>query len=359
MTQAKVLPFEQGTRQRRKAVGTYTATYPGTVMPGILLPSIGLAAGLHIKAYGTMTFSAAGTAGLYAPWALFNRIQLSVNLGSALLYDTSGFGNYLIQPWVANGYYPDNAGGGSTTPDATNIYANPTSGSAQPFLLHYYVPIALNLGADLGKGGTLNLQSPEIQAYLYLTLGQLADISTTCTAVSITGIEVDYDFYEVPPQPTYKLPPLVLNRILQQTAPISATGDQTFVCPRLGVLMRWIHMMTTNGARTDCLSQDRVVLNQTDYVYTEEPTWTKQRFRAYYDLNNPTGVYYRDLWDAVIPGQGFGSLRDAINTELYAELDLVATVSSGTTLGSGNNFHDVIRQVGQPMYTTGQAAQAA
>lgn len=352
---ANVLPFELGTRQRRKAVGTFAISGPGQVVPQILMPAIGVAAGVHIKAFGTFTFSAAGTAGPQAPWSFLNRMQFNVNLGTALLYDTSGFGNYLVQPWTSTDWLPDKAGTGNTTPDAANLYANPTSGSAQPFLLHYYIPIALNLGADLGKGGSLVLQSPEVQAYVNLTVGQFADISTTLTAFS-AQVEVDYDFYEVPPQPAYSLPPMVLSRILQQTAAMAATGDQIYVVPRQGVLLRWAHMMTANGARNDCLSQSRVVFNQTDYVYVEEPTWTKMRARQAYGIDSPTGVYYRDLWEAVIPGQGFGSLRDAVNTELYAETDLVPTVASGTTFGSGNNFHDLIRHIGQPLYASGAAA---
>jgi hypothetical protein len=350
----QVMPFELGTRQRRKLIGTYALTIGGQIQ-NILIPAIGLAAGFHLKVYGTVTSSASGSFGPQGPWALLNRIQVNVNLGTALLYDTSGFGNYVIQPWLDSGFFPDNAGGGSTTPDATNVYAAPLSGTAQALLLHYYVPLALNQGADLSKGGLINLQSPETQMYLNITTGQLADYSTTVTSFPSLTLEVDYDYFEVPPQPTYAMPKLNLSRILQQTTAFSAVGDQLAVIPRMGVLFRYADMMTANGARNDCLTQTRMVFNQTDYVYQEDANWLKERFRAQNGLNNPTGVYYHDMWDAVYPGMGFGSLRDAVNTQLFAELDAYATVASGTTLGAGNNFRDLIRHIGQPLYVTGQA----
>lgn len=356
----QLLPFEAGTRQRRKAIGTFAIPAAGGSLAPILLPAVGMLARLVVRIWGTVTYSAGGALADKGPWNILNRIQVNTNLGSALLYDTSGYGNYLVQKWNAQDWLPDCSGvnpAGSATPDV-NVHQFPLSGTAQPFNLTYVIPIACNQGFDLARAGLINLQSPEVQAFLQLvaTTTPTTDVATNITSFPTFNATVYYEYYEIGPVDQYALPPLVLSRILETTAPISAVGDQTYVVPRLGILLRAVQLATLNGARSDAIDSSRIVFNQTDYVYQEDRQWTKVLDRLMYQSNPIVGAYYHDFWESVIPGVGMGALRDAINTELLSELDLILTVNSAAVLGSGNNFYTIVRHVAQALYPIEAAA---
>jgi hypothetical protein len=189
-----------------------------------------------------------------------------------------------------------------------------------------------------------------------MTSAPATDVVTTITSFPTMNIVVYYEYYEIGPVSTYALPPLMLMRTLEQTSAVSSVGDSVFVCPRLGILLQAAHIITLNGVRSDSVDSTRILFNQTDQVYFQERQWTKTLDRMNYGTNPIVGVYIWDFWDSLVPGNSAGDLRDAINTELLAELDMIVTINSGASLGSGNNFHTVVRRVAQALYPIQQAA---
>lgn len=340
----RLLPLRAGTRQRRHKVGSipYEAN---ASLPPLELPKVGLLNRLVVQFRGTPTLSSAGALNDLGPWNLLKRIKLNANIGSASIIDVSGYGGYLLQPFVEKeGYRPDLAGvGAGTTPNA-DIHAAPVAMGANNWVLTWVLPIAANNGRQFANG-LINLQSPETQLTLELTTGAATDPATNVTG--ITGsFHVYYEYYEIPDPAKFALPPLMLVRWLEETQAVGATGDQTYTLTRQGILLQLIHRLTLNGARSDSWDSLSLVFNRTDTPYLVERQWERVLQRMNYGLNPITGVMIHDLFHAE-GDVSAGDTRDAIDLEELSTCESIVTVGSGATLGSNNNYLASIRRIAQ------------
>lgn len=348
MAQKQLLPFRSGTRQKYYQMNPMTWAAGATLTQ--IFPQTGMLSMVYLQLVGTITYSAPGTVTDQGPWNLLSRLQILTNIGSAVLVDLSGFGAYLMQQLLGDGSYrPDLAGSGATTA-STLVYQFPVSGTAQAFTLSYILPVAANDGINFDTG-LINLQAPQTQVTLSIQCGQLTDPASNVTAVAAT-IKVGYMYYEVPDLNTFALPPLSLVRTLQDTLIIGTTGEQPYTLPQMGTILQVVNILTLNGARSDSMDYGFVRFNKSDTIYNIPLGVQRMLERSRYGLNPIVGTFFWDFWHAY--GQvSEGDVRDAIDSEAIATLDIGVAVSSGATLGSNNNSMQTIRRLVQTIQVAG------
>lgn len=338
--QGKLLPFREGTRQRRAKVGTI-AYSAGAAWTPLEMPRVGMLSEIVVQLRGTITYSAAGTIADKGPWNLLNRLKVNTNIGAASIVDVSGYGGYCVQRMLKEAWSPEKAGNGDTTPNA-DIYLFPTSGTAVAFVLTWVLPIAANDGPNFDTG-LLNLQSPETRVTVEGTFGALTDPATNVTAIVAT-LHVYYQYFEIGDPRQFALPPLALVRTLEDQQAVGQTGDNIYPVPRQGTVLQLAHIVTLNGARSDTIDSFSLKFNKTDTIYSEERQWKRVTERRLYHLLPNVGVYYHDLFHAY-DQVNMGDTRDAIDSEALTTFESIVTVSSGATLGSNNNFLATVRRI--------------
>jgi hypothetical protein len=343
MAEKQLLPFRSGTRQRNFKVGVipYAASTTGTPLN---IPQVGMLSRIVAQLRGTITYSAPGTLTDQGPWSLLSRLQLLTNIGSANVYDCSGYGAFTIMRTITQGWSPDTAGFGASLAPNADIHVFPLSGAAQAFVLTYEVPVSVNDGGNF-ETGLINLQAPETRVQLVSQFGALLDPASLVTAV-VANLHVYYEYYEIGDLNTFALPPLALVRWLEENQSITAVGDNVYTVPRMGAVANLIHVVTLNGARSDSLDALAIKFNKTDQVYTTERQWSRVEERRMYSVLPTTGVYYWD-WFNAYGGVNRGDTRDTIDSESLTTLESIVTVSSGATLGSNNNNLKSIRRIFQ------------
>lgn len=328
------IPFRYGSRMRIQRVG-FVPFQENTQAPPLELPRVGFLAGVLLEWTGTIsgTGLAVRTQG---PYALVRRLRLNLNLGSVSIYDTSGYGNYLLN------------------------YANNRNFSQHPLFSntsrwYYYIPVAVNLGENATTGLVL-LQDPQVRATLDITWGALLDAFTVSSgspsAASGSGITVYYVYFEVPDLRRVSAPPLVLHRVIEDVQPISQVGDNAYTVPRQGVLLQLLHTLFLNGAYPSTVQWDRyqLRLNRTDTIVDLAPghTYALDMLGKGSYLALPVFSVFLDFFRAMNDPDR-GDLRDALDTEAITTTESIITISSGATLGSNNNFLGSIRRIIQPI----------
>jgi hypothetical protein len=332
MAQQQLRPLRAGTRQRRAFVGSVAYAAASTLNPQEL-PRVGLLNRIFVQFRGTVTLSGAGALADQGPWNLIARIQVNANIGAAAIVDLSGYGAYIIQPWVEElGYRPDKGGVGDTAQNA-DINASPVAMGANTWVLSYFLPIAANTGSQFDTG-LINLQAPETRVTVNITCGALLDPATLVTATT-GNFFIYYDYYEIPDPRVFALPPLALVRTLEETQAIAAVGDNIYTVPRQGVLLQLAHRVNLNGARSDLWDKHVLRFNKTDSVYNVDRQWERAWERVNYGLNPVTGVLYLDLWHAM-QDVSAGDTRDAVDAEELSTLESIVTVNSGATIGTAS-----------------------
>lgn len=329
-----LLPFRPNTRQKRLKIGT--ATFGLGESRSLLLPEVGYLARIWLFFEGTVTYSAASTVADLSPYSLFKRISVTLNNAATDLYNTSGFGAFIVNSTLTK------VGRLDQQTDA-EFYVYPVSGSAQRFVLGLQIPISLSQGFNF-EAGLINLQAPEVQCQLNVDFANaLTDIGTNITALS-GSIHAYYEYYEVPSPAQVMQPPVVLHRIIEQVQPVNNTGDTIYTVPRGGNMLRLWHVLRLNGARSDSYDEHSIRFNQSETVYKQEKRLNKILARERYGYNMPVGVIVAD-WAYALQHPEESDMRDAINTEMVTTTDSIVTVSSGATLGSNNNFLVSIREI--------------
>lgn len=326
-------PFRYGTRQRWAPVGSVAYASGGRF--SFELPRVGFLASVMLRLSGTMTLSAAGTLTTRGPWDLVNRLTLRVNVGAATLYDSTGFGNFVVQRMLTRGFDP------TASADA-DVYAAPTASGGNAWALTYWIPVAENFGRQFDLG-LVNLQAPEIQVNMDGVFGAPADVVSNATSFAGT-LACGYLYYEVPDPQAVQYPPLVFHRIIESRQTISAVGDQIFTAPREGMLLRLAHVVQQNDARTNNVSRLVIRFNKTDEIYRYERAELKWLQHYLYGSPLPTGVFVHEWWAAEgYPGEGDN--RDNVSSEELSTLESIVTTTG--TLGGTLNALDSIREFTQ------------
>jgi hypothetical protein len=338
-------PFRSGTRQRRAKVGVIAYAAAQALTP-LEMPRVGMLSRIYIQFRGTVTLSGAGALSDLGPWNLLARLRINANIGSAALWDTTGYGAYLMTQFIDSlGFRPDVAPIGATVNPAS-VHASPVASGANVWVLSWVIPISANDGREFDLG-LVNLQAPETRVTVELTTGALLDPATLVTATT-GNFHVYYEYYEIPDPRVFQLPPLALVRTLEESQALAGTGDNIYTVPRQGVLLQLLHSLRANGLRSDGYDSISLRYNKTDTVYSVELGWQKIMERMRYGMLPPAGTFVHDLWHAASLIAA-GDTRDAIDTEELSTLESICTVSSGTTLGSNNNFLVSIRRIVQTL----------
>lgn len=332
-----VYPFRQNTRQKKTSLAS-SMTYSLGGQQSITLPKVGYLAKIYLRFNGAVTYSAASTAAKFAPYSLFSRVRVDVNSGKQVLVDASGYQLFLL-----NSVRRKNARLDQNV-DADH-YAYPASGSAQTIRVTLEVPIAVSDGNNF-MNGLINLQAPELQTDVSVTfLSALTELGDNVSSLSGT-VDVLYEYYEIPDPTQVQQPYIGLHKILSGQEPLTGTGENRHIVPRGGRLLRMIHILECNGAKSDAFDKQEIWLNRSQQIYNV-PRWqAKFNNRQMYGYALPTGTIVWDFMNAYDIAEE-SDQRDVFDTENITTLESIVTVTSGTTLGSGNNFLHTLREIYQ------------
>ena len=338
----QLLPFRNNTTFRMRQI-TSVSYSSGTSLTPIKLPEVGFLNHLILEVDGTMNVS--GSPGVLVdkgPWNLLKRIQLDVNLGTSLIVDVSGFDAFLVGSTQQRAFSPN--GGGNATP-STDVYSAPVANGNNTWKLMYYIPVAANNSLEFDTG-LINLQAPEVQANLNITCGANADVFSSGAGTGFTGtIKVYTGYYDVPNPQVVQWPATQIVRTVSEQLPILTTGDYTwYQVPRQGILMQAIQEVRCNGSLTNAFDAAAIRINKNDTVQVIDKGVFS--FRNYFNNSNvlPSGCYDWGFWNATgDPSEGDN--RDMYDTERVTTFELGVQVTSGTTLGSGNNDLTTVRRI--------------
>jgi hypothetical protein len=369
----KLAAFRPNTRQRVATIGSVSAA-AGT-QQSITFPQVGLMESIFLFCNTTFTDSAttpAVTASTFGPFNLLKRVTGITNLGTATIFDLSGYGCQLVDNvlYTASNLRGSNADvvAGNTTDPLYNYPTTFTSATAKAVTFVLFIPVAANNGPQFHIG-LLNLQAPEIRFTLQLTFSpSLAGAATTLPDAYVSSdggtytlggsVYVYYRYYEVPNPARVQLPPRILHRLLEDRTPILATGDTTYLVPRQGILLQAIHNVVIAGVVDQTATNvtgRRLVFNKTDTAYKFDYIFDRISNRLNYGYSSsgasqmrdlPAGAYVWEFFDADLTPSS-GDLRDVIDTEALSTLESFITLASGASLGTSNNFIDTVRRITQ------------
>lgn len=325
---------------------------------------------LRVNLFGTITTgtSAAGTFDAnYWPWNLLKRISLRSNAGFTY-YDTDGYSNRLVQKWYRMGYDPGLqidplvAGPYATTGSRVAQIQFPTgavsSSTAYPISVTYLIPLVSH--ADL-RAGLLPLQNNATRVTVATTLGSITDWAGSSgvigagATISLTA-RTRMEFFSVPTDPSAMPDISFLHRIVQDTVPWTASGDQDYRVPVNGVILRVqeqfrnagvpaLFFATANDPTTPNFGNVSVI-----YAASEQPEiydfrQMLQQEHLDYLTSAQNGTFLFDF------ASGGGSIemgtssRDAYNTRRLTEFKL--RVNTTLTPGAGSTI-ECVRQELQP-----------
>lgn len=328
--------FRFNTRQRRAQVGVVTYSSASPTAAPLVLPRMGFLSSVLIFAVFDVSNSGAVTPADLAPYSLLQRVRLSLNNGSQVLCDVSGYGLFLINSVSHQNGRPDQSSN-------STVYNFPVSnGSNQTLTFGLRIPVGMSNGLNF-EGGLINLQAPEIQCSLELTFASAASQIGSNLTINSGNVYVSYEYYEVPDPKAVMLPPVVVHRWQEDQQPVVQVGNNIYNFPNGGRLMRAISVLKLNGARSASWDSRQFVLNNSDTIINETRRDVLFQQRRLYGYDLPTGVHVLDFaeaWDN--PNESDG--RDFIDTERSTTIQLTTVVSSGATLGSNNNTLSTIRE---------------
>lgn len=341
MAQQK-MPFRYATRQNFRKIGTIA--YAANTTVSLPVDKVGLLCRFFLQFRTTgngVTLSGAGSLTDLGPWNLISRIKVNLNGAALTLWDTTGYGAFLANMVIKGSYAPDKAGAGATTPNA-NLFAAPVASGNNVWALSWILPISANQGSNFDTG-LINLQSPETVCTVEITWGALTDPAALITAI-VGNLYVGYEYFEIPNPSIADPPPVVACRTIEEQIPVTGTGDSVYTVPRGGNLLNLITYLRCNGARTDGYDDVRVMFNKSTQVYRHDMQFIRLRNRLHTGLDWPTGTFLQDFFHGTEP-MSAGDNRDFIDTEQLSTLESIVAVSSGTTLGSNNNFQNNVRRI--------------
>lgn len=337
------LPFRYGTVRRRINIGSFAWT-PGSAIPSIVIPQVGMLARVLVDLEGSYTkATASGLATLDGFDAIVARARIGLNNGSANVVDVSGVGINILNK--------------NLSPSLPIKKGLSTVAGAQTFSLKFMLPVNANQRRQF-EMGLINLQAPEVRCTLDLSFNPLSQVFATpadVTAFTATA-NVSYEYYEIPDITRYQLPPLTLVRSIEEAPQaVAATGLQLYQVPRLGTMIEYHAVAVFNNLYGNVLN------NFTEWA------WRYNKSDVQYDvLIGDLETYEAELWKlggsstflstsalsfnfwaAGDREHDGGDFRDAIDTEENTTTESLITVNSAQALNAGkdNIFH--VRRVVQ------------
>lgn len=340
--EVRVLPFRAGTRQRLKQVKSAQSISGLAGETTFLLDRVGMLNYLIVVLRATVNLTAAGVFATLGPWSIFDRIRVELNLGNMTLVDVSGWQLYQINKQLFRSWGPDGAG---VYAASTDTFAAGVAMGNNSWILPLIIPISASPGSEFDTG-LINLQAPEVSCNVLVRLAASgATFVTNFNTLTNVTAEIHQVYFDLPlPGAPIQLPLGQIVRTVETSKPVSAVGELDYTVERQGQLFSFVSTFIANGVRSNGLDRVKLIANINDTIYDEVSAVA--RFKNQYDISAPadTGVYVLDLWHArESPSSGDG--RDILNTEVLTTLQWNPVVSSGTVLGSGNNFWNSTRRV--------------
>lgn len=364
------IPFRYGTVRRRINIGNFVIT-PGSQLPAVLIPQVGMLSRVLFDIEGSYTVATAPLVVLNTDGfdSLFARAQITLNNGSAQIVDLSGIGVNSINQNI-NTALPIKRGSPAGVGNVNGTQF-PLALGASTFTYKGFLPVNANNRRQF-EMGLINLQAPELRANILLSFNPLASLVTTPANLTLFSatVNLSYEYFEIPDLRVYDMPPLTLVRSIEE-APIAiaAVGQQIYQLPRLGTMIEYHSVIVLNllyGSANAAISEFDIRYNKTDQQYQVfEGDWETYEAELYgigiNVLQAPTAsaatptsrwqcqtqAITFNLWAAGSELINGGDFRDAIDTEENTTTETITTIKTGTTLtpGKDNLFH--VRRVVQ------------
>jgi hypothetical protein len=332
MAEVQMKRFRENTRQHVIANSTRVQAIDLGNTYSYDLDKIGLCTGVILKVSGTVTLSGAGAIANMGPWSLFDRIRIKTASGAAL-FDAPGYDCYQLNKRLKTGWGPD---GGGVYTEASNVYSVPVAMGANTWAMHLWLPFSENDGSEFDSG-IFGLQSNVTQATV-----ELVTTSAGTNFVSnymSEGLTTElYNVYFEPPLEGSNVayPPSYVIKTISTQYNVSATGEQLLEIPRQGILLDAQVLAVFNGARSNALDNIQFRTNYGDYFYYYTPSINHFEYARRYGKAADTGVFAFDF-DSSGDLPKTGDFRDAFNLLKYSKTEIVANITTGTTV-SGTSF---------------------
>lgn len=311
------------------------------------LPRKGYLCEIWANLVGTVTIAGGvSVPSTFGPWNLINRISSKMNIGSITLFDTPGYGCFLVDLGLEDGGNPAGAGIGGAAPHP-DAYAFPTAiGVTQPFSLWYRLPISENRYDAFDKG-LPNLQAAEVDVTLEGQFGAILDPGTNITAVVAT-LNMYYYYFDLSDPRYVKQPPLLLVRTETQNVPIIGAGTEClYTVPRMGIVFQDYLTVVINGARSDAVDYFEIKFNKTDSIWKMDRAALRKLNRDQSGSELGVGNYMIDLWRA-LPFQSAGDFRDSVDAQKTTTLEIITFINANAVLGATNYVQHVRRYLQVP-----------
>lgn len=345
----KLLPFHLGTRRRIQNIGQFTFT-PGTPIPSIPIPQVGMLSRIYLKIEGTITQTAgAATLSPLGYASLISRVRVVANLGAAQIVDATAAGIEMANFWYA-----------PTAGRVQNTYANGAGANAVSYGL--MIPINAN-DRQLLQLGLVNLQAEQIRINMEVVPAPALTsflVAGGPPTASTLNMFVAYEYWDVPNPARYALPPATLSRILEEQQVIGATGELPYVVPRLGTLAQMSEYYLKGAsaaaqirmafvAPTPDVSNFRVRANKSDIWLDYLTRYAEIEEALFYNAPNASfllaGTRNWDFFHSGLQTRNHGD-RDLINTEQITTLEILATIDPSVT-PTAFTTRNVVRRVFQ------------
>lgn len=337
-----VYPFRVATRQRRKQVKTAQSISGLGGAAQFTLDRVGMLNYLVIVLQATVTLSSGGAFATLGPWSIIDKVSVNLNLGNMTLVSISGWNLYQINKLMFRGWAPD--GGGNFTP-SSQTFSAPVASGANTWKLPLLIPISANPGSEFDTG-LVGLQAPEVQVDVIVQLAAAgATFVTNFSTLTAVTCTLYQQYFDLPrPGAPVQLPLGQIVRTVETTKAIAAVGELDYTVERQGQLLDMCSTFVANGSRSNGIDNAALIANINDRIYVLDPTICQFVNQFDYSAPSDTGVFTLDLWHAREAPMS-GDRRDVLNTEVLTTLQWNPTVSSGTVLGSGNNYWTTARRV--------------
>jgi hypothetical protein len=359
---SSLYPFLFGTQEQRVPVAAIPIT-PGLKAATVRVPKNGYLSKLIYRFVGSATVSGAGSAGTPNLFNILASVNLSYN-GGFLYRQMDGESLYVMNCARRVGNF---GLGGATGPNVNPVtggraYANynPTSATAQAIGFVIEDDISLNSQVNADRY-LLAAQARNADITLDITFGSIAQVvANTETVSALTGTLYVEGLYLLDPDYTkFAQPDLTrVQQIITDTSFTALTvGDNTVaLVPVNGPkYLQVLFKVQTNGVAdpgglASVITRVQLKINNGLNRYDVSPQALQQendaQLQRCYAL--PAGWYLLDFLDDASINNAVSMVgRNVISTEKIANLWLVVTIASGTTL-TANNQIKLVKRVEMP-----------
>lgn len=286
-----------------------------------------------------------------SPYGLIRRLSVRANEG-AEIYNTSGWGNYLISRTMRDAFDYRNPqpsyGSANSSAGVFNLPASYAANTAYTIRFPLIIPIAW---AESLQAGLVLIQNVSTRLTTEIQWGDV-----TTDMLNMTGATaIDPATVSVQAQPMLEIfntpehiedyPDMSMVRvILDETSPLTTTGDFNYR-PNLGnVYMQVLQHFTNNKVSMNPLTDFtslRLNYMQTQQMYAITPA--QQLFIQSYRQGNmslPDGVWW---WDFVF-GSGLlevPNTRDVLDTSQVTDLSIYTGIDQSVTIGANSKVYTV------------------